>query len=124
MVSLGALSVYLVFFFLKGVCKFAVCFVYNGCYGFMAEGRVILSSGGLGICRTSLACMRVRVVFLGLVVIGVSVFGLGSMLFAVYLSLVMRLSCLMSDFVMGGCSFVFVSFEGGWVMGQIVWARR
>ena len=68
--------------------------------------------------------MRVCVVLLGLVVNDVSLFGLGSMLFAVFLSRVMRLSCLVSDFVMGGCSFVFVSFGGGWVIGQIVWARR
>ena len=46
-----------------------------------------------------LECVCVCVVLLGLVGIGVSVFGLGSMLFAVFLSLVMRLSCLVSDFV-------------------------
>ena len=71
------------------------------------------SSGGLGSCWTSLACVRVCVVLWGLVAFGVSVFGLGSMFFAVFLSLVMRLSCLVSDFVMGVCSFVFVSFGGG-----------
>ena len=38
--------------------------------------------------------------------------------------LVMRFSCLVSDFVIGGCSFVVVSLEGGWVIGQIVWASR
>ncbi len=54
----------------------------------------------------------------------VSVFGLGSMLLAVFMSLVMRLSCRVSDFVMGGCSFVFVSLGDGWAIGQIVWARR
>ena len=73
---------------------------------------------------TSLACGRICVVLLGLVAFGVSVFGLGSMLFVVFLSLVMRLSCLVSDFVMGRISVVFVSFGGGWVRGQIVWARR
>ncbi len=78
------------------------------------------SSGGSGSCKTSLACVRVCVVLLGLVVNGVSVFGLGTMLFAVFLSLVMRLSCRVSDFVIGGCSFVFVSFGGGWFIGQIV----
>ena len=82
------------------------------------------SSGGSGSCRTSLAWVRVCVVHLGLVVSGVSVFGLGNMRFVVFLSLVMHLSCLVSDFVMGGCSFVFVSIGGGWVIGQIVWARR
>ena len=82
------------------------------------------SLGGSGSFRTSLACVRVCMVCAELVVVGVSVFGLGSMLLAVFLSRVMRLSCLVSDFVMGGCSFVFVSFGGGWVIGQIVWARR
>ena len=82
------------------------------------------SSGGSGSCRTSLACVRVGVLLLGLVVIGVSVFGLGSMLLAAFLSLVMRFSCLVSDFVMGGCSFVVVSREGGWAIGQIFWASR
>ncbi len=84
---------------------------------------IFSSSGGLGRCRTSLACVHVLVVFLELVTLDVSVLGLGSMFFAVFLSLVMRLSCLVSDFVMGECSFVFVSFEGGWVMGPITWAR-
>ena len=85
---------------------------------------ISISSGGSGSSKTSLACVRVCVVHLGLVVSGVSVFGLGSMLFVVFLRLVIRLSCLVSDFEMGGCSFVFVSFGGGWVIGQIVWARR
>jgi hypothetical protein len=60
------------------------------------------NSGGLGSYKTSLACVRVCVVFLELVAFGVSVLGLGSMFFDVFLNLVMRLSCLMSDFVMGG----------------------
>ena len=81
------------------------------------RAEISSSSGGLGSCRTSSACVRVCVVILGLVVVGVSVFGLGSMFFAVFLSLVMRLSCLMSDFVMGGCSFVVLSFGGGWLIG-------
>ena len=71
------------------------------------------SSDGLGSCRTSLACVRICVVLLGLVAFGVSVFGVGSMLFVVFLSLVMRLSCLVFDFVMGGCSLVLLSFGGG-----------
>ena len=82
------------------------------------------SSGGLGGCKTSHACVHVCVVFARLGVVGVAVFGLGSILFAVFLSRVMRLSCLVSDFVMGGRSGVLVSFEGGWVIGQIVWASR
>ncbi len=72
----------------------------------------------------SLAWVRVCVVFLVLVVIGVSVFGLGSMLLAVFLSLVMRLRCHVSNFVIGECSFVFVSLGEGWAIGQIDWARR
>ena len=66
------------------------------------------SSGGSGSCRTSLAWVRVCVVLLVSVVIGLSVFGLGSMVLAVFLSLEMRFSCLVSDFVMGGCSLVLV----------------
>ena len=38
----------------------------------------------------------------GSVVGGASVSGLGSIFFAVFLSRVIRLSCLVSDFVMGG----------------------
>ena len=60
------------------------------------------NSGGLGSWRTSLACVRVCVVFVGSGVVDVSVFGLGSMFLAVFLSRVMRLSCLVSEFVMGG----------------------
>ena len=82
------------------------------------------SSGRSGSCKTSFACVRVCVVLLGSVVICVSVFGLGSMLLAVFLSLVMRFSCLVSDFVMGGCSFVVVSLEGGWAIDHIAWASR
>ena len=57
-------------------------------------------------------------------VIGVLVFGLGSMPLALFLSRVMRFSCLVSNFVMGGCSLVFVCLVGGWAIGHIVWARR
>ena len=59
----------------------------------------------------------------GSVVVGASVFGLGSIFFAVFLSRVIRLSCLVSDFVMGGCSFVFVEVCGGWDIGHIFWAN-
>ena len=82
------------------------------------------SPGGSGSCKTSLACVHVCVGVLGLDMIGVSVFRLGSMLLAAFLSIVMRFSCLVSDFVMGGCSFVVVSREGGWAIGQIFWASR
>ena len=57
----------------------------------------------------NMACVRVGVVRVVSIVVGASVFGLGSMFLAVFLSRVIRLSCLVSDFVMGGCSFVFVS---------------
>ncbi len=52
------------------------------------------------------------------------VLGLGSMRLAVFLSRVMRFSCRVSAFVMGGCSLVFASLVGGWAIGHIVWARR
>jgi len=63
--------------------------------------------------RTSLACVWVCLVCWGSVVDGVLVFGMGSVLLAVFLSRVMHFSCLVSDFVMGGCSLVFVSLVGG-----------
>ncbi len=81
------------------------------------------SLGGSGSFRTSLACVRVCMVCAELIVVGVSVFGLGSMLLAVFLSRVMRLSCLASDFVMGGRCFMFLSLGGSWAIGHIVWAR-
>ena len=71
------------------------------------------SLGGFGSCSTSLACVWVRLVCWGLVVVGVLVLGLGSMLLAVFLSCVMRFSCLVSDFMMGRCWLVFVSLVGG-----------
>ena len=80
--------------------------------------------GESGSCRTSLACLTFCMVCGELVVIGVLVFCLGSMLLAVFLSRVMRFCCLVSDFVMEGCSLVFVSLGGGWAIGHIVWARR
>ncbi len=69
-----------------------------------------------------MACVRVCVVCDVLIVVGASVFGLGSMFLAVFLSRVIRLSCLVSDFVIEGCSFVFGSVWDGWVSGHIVWA--
>ena len=80
--------------------------------------------GGSGSCRTSLACVRVCVVCVESVVASVSVFGLGNMILAVFMSRVIRFSCLVSDFVMGGCSFLFISLKGGWAIGHIVWARQ
>ncbi len=53
------------------------------------------------------------------VVGGVLVRDFGRMFLAVFLSLVMRLSCVVSDFVRGECSLVFMSLEGGWAIGHI-----
>ena len=80
------------------------------------------SSGGSEICNILVACVRVLVFRAGSVVVDASVPGLGSIFFAVFLSLVIRLSCLVSDFVMGGCSFVFVAVCGGWDIGHIFFA--
>ncbi len=67
------------------------------------------SSGVFGSCSISVACVRVCVVRVASFVVKASVFVLGIMMLAVFLSLVMRLSCLVSDLVMGGCSFELVS---------------
>ena len=69
--------------------------------------------GGSGNCSTSLACVWVCLVYWGSVVDDVLVFVLGSMRLAVFLSRVIRFNRLVSDFVMGDCSFVVVSFVGG-----------
>ncbi len=42
---------------------------------------------------------------------------------AVFLSFVMRFSCLLSDLVIGGCSLVFFSVVGDWVIGHICCAH-
>ena len=81
-------------------------------------------SGGSASCSTSVACVRVSVVRVVSVAFGVLAFGLGSMFLAAFLSLEMRFSCLVSDFVIGGCSLVLVLCCGGCVIGHIVWARR
>ena len=49
-----------------------------------------------------MACVRVCVVLVVSIVVVVSVLGLGSIVCAVFLSRVIRLSCRVSDFVMGG----------------------
>jgi len=64
-------------------------------------------------CSTSLACVWVCLVWLGSVVDGLLVFGIGSIRLTVFLSCVMHFSCLVSDFVMGGCSLVLVSIVNG-----------
>ena len=56
-------------------------------------------------CSIFVACVRVCVVCDVLIVVGASVFGLGSMFLAVFLSRVIRLSCPVSVFVMGGVVF-------------------
>ena len=56
---------------------------------------------GFGSYSTSLACVWVCLVSCGSVAVLAFVFGLGSKLLAVFLSRVMRFSCLVSDFVMG-----------------------
>ena len=58
--------------------------------------------GGSARWSTSVACVRVYVVRVVSVTFGVLAFGLGSMILAAFLSLEMRFSCLVSDFVMGG----------------------
>ena len=69
---------------------------------------------GSGSCSTSLACVWACLVCCGSVVVVACVFGLGSMFLAGFLSRVMRFSrCLVSDYVMEGCSVMFVSLVGG-----------
>ncbi len=68
-------------------------------------------SGGSGSCSTLVACVRVCVVRVVSIMIGVLVFGLGSMLLAVFLCRVVHFICLVSDFAIGGvvlCSYHFV----------------
>ena len=55
-----------------------------------------------------MACVRACVERGLSIAFGVSAFGLGIRFLAMFRSFEMRLSCLVSDFVMGGCSFVFV----------------
>ena len=69
--------------------------------------------GGSGSCSTSLACVWVCLVYWGSVVVLAFVFGSGSMFLAVFLSRMMRFICLVSDFVMEGCSFMLLSLVGG-----------
>ena len=73
-------------------------------------------------CNILVACVRVCVVRVVSVLVGASVLDLGSMFLAVFRSLVSRRSCLVSDFVMGGCNVVFVSVCVGWACGHMVWA--
>ena len=58
-----------------------------------------------------MACVRVCVVRVASSVVEASVFGLGIMLLAVFLSRVMRFGCLVSDFVMGGLVLSLYRFE-------------
>ena len=77
----------------------------------IAEMSSIL--GGSGSCRTSLACVWLCLVLLRSEVSGVLVFALGSMFLAMFLTRVLRFSCLVSDFVIEGYSFMFESLGGG-----------
>ena len=79
---------------------------------------------GLGVVALYLLVFWVCLAGCESVSVGALVFGLGSMFLAVFLSRVMRFSCIVSDFVMGGCSFIFVSLVGDWVIGHIVCTRR
>ncbi len=64
-------------------------------------------------CSTSLACVCVCLVYWESVASGLLVVGLGIIRLAVFLSRVMRFSCLLSDVVMGGCSLVLVTAMDG-----------
>ena len=55
-------------------------------------------------------------VLVGSVVVGASIFGLGSMFCAVFLSRVIRFSCRVSDFVMGGVMCYLHQFWVGVLM--------
>ena len=68
--------------------------------------------GRSGSFSISLACVWVCLVYWGSAVDGVLVFVLGNMRLTVFLSRVDRFNFLVYDFVMGGCSFVVVSFMG------------
>ncbi len=87
---------------------------------FMTVAMALLHKAGMSSslgesesCNTSLACVWVCLVCWGSVVDGLLVFGLGSMRLAVFMSRVMRFSCLVSDFVMGWYSLLLVSVVGG-----------
>ncbi len=54
---------------------------------------------------------------------GLSVFGLGSIRLALFLSFVMRFSYHLSDFVIRGCNLVLGLVVGGWVIGHIFCAN-
>ena len=58
-----------------------------------------------------MACVWVCVVLVVAIVVSASVFGLGGMFCAVFLSRVIRLSCRVSDFVMGGVVLCLYRFE-------------
>ena len=82
---------------------------------FMIVAMALLHKAGMSSnlgefesCSTSLAYVWVFLVCWGSAVDGLLVFGLGTIRLAVFLSRVMRFSCLVSDFVMGGRSLVLV----------------
>ena len=112
-VALRALFIYLVFFFRRGSASLRLALFMTMAMTLLHKDGMSSRLGGYGSCRTSLACVRVCLVCWGSVVVGVLVFGLRSMFFAVFLSRVMRFSCLVSDLVIRGFSFMFVSLKGG-----------
>ena len=63
--------------------------------------------------RSSVTCVRACLECWGSDMYGLLVFELGSMLLAVFLSRVMRLSCIISDSVMRGCTLVLISVVKG-----------
>ena len=77
------------------------------------RARMSSSLGESGRWSTSVACVCICLVCWGSVVNALLVVGLGSMRLTVFLSRVMRFSCLVSAFVMGGGSLTLVSLVGG-----------
>ena len=79
------------------------------------------SSGGAESCSIFVACVWVCAVCVVSSVGGVSGFGLGSMFLAVFLSLVIRRSCLVSDFVMGGVILWLYLFVVAGLLAILFW---
>ncbi len=97
----------------------------------MIEAMALLHRAGMSSSlgeserwNTSVACVCVCLVSWGSIVGILLVLGLGSMRLAVFLSRLMRFSCLAFAFVMGGYSLVLVLLVGDGAIGYIVWARR
>ena len=80
---------------------------------FLHRAGMSSSLGESGSWITSVACVCVCLVCWRSVVSVLLYLGLESMRLAVFLSRVMRVSCIVSVFVMEGCSLVLVSLVGG-----------